>query len=133
MGTNNYWFGKHHPVEASQKVSKTLKGHKGYWENKHLSDGHKEKIRQATKGESNPFYGKHHTNETKIKISKANGGKPIICLETNKIYNTLSEASRETKINCSHICSCCKEKRKTAGGYHWGYVELKEEKDNLCR
>lgn len=33
------------------------------------------------------------------------------------------EAQRETAINPANINSCCKRKRKTAGGYQWQYKE----------
>ena len=41
-------------------------------------------------------------------------------------YISQREAYRQTSIATSHICSCCKGKRKTTGGYVWKY---KNEKD----
>lgn len=40
-----------------------------------------------------------------------------------KSYNSLTEASRETKIFEPAICNVCKNKRKTAGGYIWRYAD----------
>ena len=37
-------------------------------------------------------------------------------------WSSMSEASRQLKINCSTICSCCNGKRKSAGGYVWEYA-----------
>ena len=39
----------------------------------------------------------------------------------NKIaeYSSISEASKKNKINDRNISSCCKQKRKTAGGFIW--------------
>ena len=37
-------------------------------------------------------------------------------------WPSLSEASRQLKINCGHICSCCNGKYKSVGGYVWEYA-----------
>jgi len=34
-------------------------------------------------------------------------------------YISISEASRQTKVNIGNISECCKGKRKTAGGFMW--------------
>lgn len=60
--------------------------------------------------------------ETKIKIGLANS-KKVICLETNKIYNSIFEASKITNTCRSSIIQCCKRKRKTANKLHWEYVK----------
>jgi len=41
--------------------------------------------------------------------------KKVICLTTNKIYNSIGEAGRDLNINSGHISSCCNHKRKSAG------------------
>lgn len=38
-----------------------------------------------------------------------------------RIWDSMSEASRITEINCSKICLCCQNKRNKAGGYIWQY------------
>lgn len=73
-------------------------------------------------GKQNHFYGKHHTEETIKKLSKpveqwSKDGKNLIAK-----YASAREASRQTKVSNGHICSCCKGKRKTAGGYVWRYA-----------
>lgn len=71
------------------------------------------------------------------KSSKARRGKPhgprkfyyprplsrkkIKCIETNKIYQSMDEAKEKTGIG--HIGEVCNGHRKTAGGYHWEYVD----------
>lgn len=40
-----------------------------------------------------------------------------------KTFNSLADASRETKINLGCICGCCKNIYKTAGGYIWRYKD----------
>jgi superfamily II DNA or RNA helicase len=49
--------------------------------------------------------------------------KMVRCIETNIIYDTAAEAQRMTGVNSSSIGDVCRGKRKTAGGYHWEYVE----------
>ena len=46
-------------------------------------------------------------------------GCEVICLETNKIYKSYKEASRDTGADASSISRCCNGKQKTAGGKHW--------------
>lgn len=51
-------------------------------------------------GESNPFYGKHHSEETKMKMREAKRRRatPILCVTTNKIFDTISDASEYYNI-----------------------------------
>lgn len=48
--------------------------------------------------------------------------KKVLCIETNIVYPSTSEAGRQTGINQSGISRCCNGAYKTAGGYHWEYV-----------
>ena len=50
--------------------------------------------------------------------------KPVYCEELNRIFVSINAAARELDLNSGHISSCCKGKLKTAGGYHWKYVEV---------
>lgn len=54
--------------------------------------------------------------------------KPVKCIETGTIYNSTVQAGKCTGINRVNITDCCNEKRHTAGGYHWKYIN-KEETD----
>ena len=40
-----------------------------------------------------------------------------------KTWDSIMDIQRESNINNRSICSCCKGKRKTAGGYMWRYKE----------
>lgn len=71
---------------------------------------HRENISRAKIGDKNPMYGK-----------KSGHRKPVICIETQMVYESVLDAIKVTGI--SHIRDCCKEKLKTAGGYHWKYLE----------
>lgn len=57
--------------------------------------------------------------------------RQVICLETKEIYNSVYAASKEIGKTYNTIASCCKNKIKSAHGYHWMYLDdflkLKEE------
>ena len=137
--------------ETKNKISKTLKTYKrnikGQFKKdcipwitgKKHSEETKEKIRQTKIGEKNPMYGKKNSQETikkksesmkghivsketKNKISIANS-KKVICLETDIIYDNITQASINTKTCRTSISECCKGKKKSAGGMHWKYVK----------
>ena len=62
------------------------------------------------------------SEEHKYKIGKANGRR-VYCVELDMIFDSLAEAERVTKVKNGNISTVCNGKRKTAGGYHWRYVE----------
>ncbi len=47
--------------------------------------------------------------------------KPIRCIETGIVYKSLADATKQT--GAYGINKCAKGYQKTAGGYHWEYVE----------
>lgn len=49
--------------------------------------------------------------------------KQVKCVTTGKIYESASEASRQTGVPQSNISKCCIGKRKTAGGCKWKYIK----------
>lgn len=46
----------------------------------------------------------------------------IKCVETDTIYNSIMEASRQTNINRCCISDCLRGNQMTAGTFHWEYV-----------
>lgn len=59
----------------------------------------------------------------KNNVKLRNLKKKVKCLESGVIYESCQDAMRKTGIANSSISNVCKGKRKTAGGYHWEYVE----------
>ena len=63
--------------------------------------------------------------EHSIKILGNKFGKrrPVQCLETNRIFSSLTEASKYYNKSTSNLCSLLKgtSKSKTYAGYHWKY------------
>ena len=48
----------------------------------------------------------------------------VVCVETNVVYDTGIEAARAVGLSSgSTIYACCRGKSKTAGGYHWKYLD----------
>lgn len=73
-------------------------------------------------GEKNPMYGKQLSEEHKKKLSEAKKGKnnpeakSVICITTNKVFDTCAEANLYYNITSnSGISNCCKGKQKSAG------------------
>lgn len=48
--------------------------------------------------------------------------KKVLCVETEKIFESTMDAQRKTGIGNSNISQACLGKRKSAGGYHWKYL-----------
>lgn len=107
--------GYKHTEEQKQKISETHKG-------KTLSEEHKQKISEAHKG-------KTLSEETRKKLSKSSKGKnngnakQIYCVELDKYFDTIIEASEFVGCYQSAISEVLIGKYKTAGGYHWLYAE----------
>lgn len=104
-------------------LSKAQKGKK-------VSEETRRKMSNAQKGEKHWFYGKHHSEETKRKMRISNNQvnqKKVAQYTKNGVliatYDSITEASKNTNVNVSQICSCCKNKMgfKTAGGFIWKY------------
>ncbi|MDC4245524.1 GIY-YIG nuclease family protein [Clostridium perfringens] len=67
-----------------------------------------------------------HTFETKQKISKIQekiNGKKVICITTNRIFNSISKASRCYNINGECIAKCCQRKISQTHNLQWLYYE----------
>ena len=50
--------------------------------------------------------------------------KPVKCLDTGEIFPSAHEAECKLRIDNRRISDCCHGKRKTAGGFHWEFVNL---------
>ena len=65
------------------------------------------------------------TEEQKRKISESKGVNGILQFskdgELIAEYQSIREAERQTGCNKGNICSCCKGKYKSAGGFIWRY------------
>ena len=76
--------------------------------------------------EYNIHYG---TAQERSKITQQNTSpkrKAIRCIETGKIYQSGMEVKRELGIDNGSISKVCNGKKKTAGGYHWEFVNVED-------
>ena len=141
----------------SSEITSSIKGftkfnHKGLMKG---SIKHKEKINnkewKKTKGEERIKKFKEKVNdpvwkETKGKESyrkmvekrKQNGTyvsqnkKPVINISTNKIFDSIKDASNYYNISSICIRSCCQGKKETCKlGFHWQYLKDYNEQHNI--
>ena len=80
-----------------------------------LSEEHKKALSDALKGHS--VSEEHRAKLSKKILQFTKSGEFV------REWPSINEASRQLKINCGHICSCCNGKYKSAGGYVWSYPE----------
>lgn len=57
-----------------------------------------------------------------IRLAKPNK-KQVICLETNKIFESASDAARQMNLNKHCIIWCCNGKYKQTNNYHFKYID----------
>ena len=127
----NYRFGGNngrHSEGSKKKMSEAHKGDNSYWYGK--------------RGKETPMYGKHHSEETKKKIKesmkgknkgeknywygKARGSNPnakiVYCEELNDIRFSAKDWAEELNICYDSILKCCRGVTKSAGGYHFKFI-----------
>ena len=51
--------------------------------------------------------------------------KPVLCVELNQIFPSLTEAAKQLHLNVGNLGSVLTGRYKTTGGYHWKYAETK--------
>ena len=110
-------LGRKASLETKKKISNSNLGK----HSKKRNDEQKRKISEATRKAM-------QNSELKIKLSelakkRKNNTKKVICLETNKKYETIREAEKDTRINAWTIGQNCLGKRKTAGNLHWKFAK----------
>lgn len=108
--------GRKRGVEELKKFSEKMRGHP-------VSKETREKISNSLKGKPHK-----HSQETLRKIAIANG-KPVVCVETGEKFYSVAEASRSIGKSYSSVWNVVVGRRKTAGGFHWKYLE-ETENDN---
>lgn len=102
-------------------------------------DVHPSNITKVCRGEQLTAGGKHwrYLNEppelkakreallesSTAKLTNEHSRVRIRCVETQAVYNSVSEAAATLGINRSGISNALRGKAKTAGPYHWEYVD----------
>ena len=127
-GENAPMLGKHHTEEAKEKISKSRQGKYGGEKNpnygKHASLETRQKMSDAAKKRCTDEWRKQHSERQKgRRTGKDNhNAKAVICLETKIIYAAKITAAQLTGANAGHIGDCCRDERKSAGGFRWRFV-----------
>ena len=102
--------------------------------NKILHEETKELMSSVRSGELHAMFGKHHDDEAKELLKEANrkevqqwskDGTQLL-----RTFGSVEEATRATGSDGSHICKVCKGERKTAGGFHWKFVNQEDARTN---
>ena len=102
-----------------QKISEANKGQIPWIKGKHLSPEARLKMSESHKGI-------YPSDETRKKMSESHKGKTakaVICIETGTLYSSCTEAAESIAVAKSGITKVLHGVHKTAGGYHWKYVE----------
>ena len=119
-----------HTEESKEKIRKASTG-------RHHTDATKRKLSEARMGRGNPMYGKHPSEETRRKLSESHKNKRrysatyskhsstrkrrVMCVETGKVYESISAAAADTGWSSSMICSYCRKKRGNEN--RWIYID----------
>lgn len=109
--------------EDAVKMFQDAEYRRKYHETRDIEE-YRKRISEAHKGQK-------MTPEAKEKMIKALS-KQIMCIETGVIYSSAKEANRSLPGNVN-VQAAALGYRKTAGGYHWKYVNLHDatKDDNL--
>lgn len=112
--------------EQRKKLSESLKGHVSPNKGKPVSEEARAKISNTLKKwnaeHGSPNKGRRYKKTPEAVLATSRGHyKPVVCVETGIIYESIMSAGIFTNIDCSSISAVCKGKRKSAGGYHWRY------------
>lgn len=138
--SNNYRFGYNQTIGGE--------GASGYRFNKEqkekLSSSHINKttwslnnaenyIKNSEKIKNNRYSDGKHINShlrnhplEKEKMAYAKISKNVKCIETGEVFDSTHEIERKLGFAHQNISLACRNSKKTCGGYHWCFVEIKK-------
>ena len=126
--------------EWKEHISEAVRGENHPFWGKKLSDEHRKHLSEAHMGQKSAYgmLGKKHSEETKRKMSETRMGHPtseetkrkiglanskaVRCKNTNIVYVSVTEASRQTGVPKSGITLCCNGKQKSSKGTYWEFA-----------
>ena len=99
-----------------------------------------EKYCSLVRGTKNGMFGKTHSKDVREKLSqrmkqcqtgaKNHMAKKVYCVELDKSWDTVKACAEELGIHKDSIAHCCTGKNKTAGGYHFKYIEGSSQREH---
>lgn len=119
--TNQYCLGKTWQLSEQAKLNHSLA-----MRGKRHSELTKQKISQSKKGKPG-LRGRKPTNEeiekaNKTKFERHVNWKKIYCVELAQEFPSIKVAAAYINISACSISNCLNGRKKTAGGYHWLYI-----------
>ena len=130
-GEKNPMYGKKHSLEWRKQQAEKMKEkwekdeeYRNFWHEKMTGENNYFYGVHLT-GEKNPMFGKKHSEQTRKKISDSKKGKfygktvKIQCVETGKIYISISQASKELNVNVNAIYSILDKPNRTCKKLHF--------------
>lgn len=117
-----YWIKKCDAVNSATFYNLCDGGQGG---NLHQFVNHK-KLSEALKGKKKSDTHKAHMKLNHADFRRGNHpeAKKVVCVETGMIFDCLLDAAEWCGLKTrAHIGSCCNNKRKSAGGYNWRWLE----------
>lgn len=109
-------------METREKIKKAMLGMQHTEETKE-----KHRKAQLKLWQNKEYREKRKNNYNLNRLEKGytvyRSGKPVICVETNQVFDRIKDASEYFGICDECIRKCCNGVRKTAGGYHWRFYK----------
>lgn len=89
------------------------------------SEQSKALMSERRKGKGPHSFSEEHKRKLREHHAGGNPKKAVLCVETNKRYESINDAARSVGINKKVISSCCRKVPhfNTAAGYHWQFIE----------
>lgn len=80
-------------------------------------------IARCCKGLQKSTKGFHfeYVNSEEVKSTSNGKSRKVICVETNKVYNSLADAGRDFGVDKGNIWQACQSDLTTVQGYHFKY------------
>lgn len=113
--------------ENGKKILKTFQIHQlvaiNFLDNPNYYDcvNHKDENKMNNYVENLEWCTRAYNNSYTKRFPKGGINKPVINLNTGKIYKSMTEAGREMGVTCGAIYNCCIGRNKTSAGYVWGF------------
>ena len=122
------------PEESRRKLSLAMVGNKNGLGHP-CSEEKRKKIGDAQRGRVMPLEQRQHISEAKRgkthkpisqeardKIAEKHVKSPVLCQETQYVYPSIQQCARDTGLEATSICACCKGRIKSIKGYHFTYL-----------